>query len=210
MAALSIDLVTDIVCPWCFIGLARLDKAIEQTGIEAAVSHHPYFLDPDLPEEGVDVAEKLKARYGGDIGTMFARVEEEARASGIALDLSKQPRQRPTTRAHALIAAAAGKGTQHALARDLFETHFLKYENIADADILAKVAIRHGFTDAEARAVIADAEALAETRRQAAAMAELGIGGVPFFIFDRRLGLSGAQPESVFVDALRQAAGLAA
>lgn len=209
MGALSIDLVTDIVCPWCFIGLTRLDRALAETGTEAKITHHPYFLDPDLPPEGVDVAERLKAKYGGDIGAMFARVEAEARKSGIALDLSKQPRQRPTDRAHALIAAAGPKGTQHALARALFEAHFLASRNIADADVLAEIAAAHGFTDAEARAAIADADALAETRKQAAAMADMGIGGVPFFVFDRRLALSGAQPEPVFADALRQAVSTA-
>lgn len=205
MADLSIDLVTDIVCPWCFIGLARLDRVLAATGTAATVTHHPYFLDPDVPPEGVDVAEKLRARAGGDVGAMFARVEAEARSSGIPLDLSKQPRHRPTQRAHTLIAAAGPKGTQHALVRALFEAHFLAWRNIADADVLAEIAAAHGFTDAEARAVIGDAEALAETSRQAAAMAEMGIGGVPFFVFDKRLALSGAQPEPVIADALRQA-----
>ena len=209
MTALSIDLVTDIVCPWCFIGLVRLDRVLASTGIDAAVAHHPYFLDPDLPAEGVDVAERLKAKYGGDIEAMFARVEAEAKKSGIPLDLSRQPRQRPTDRAHALIAAAAAKGTQHALARALFEAHFLAYQNIADADVLAAIALDFGFTDAEARAAITDADALAETRKQAGAMAEMGIGGVPFFVLDRRLALSGAQPEPVLADALRQAIGAA-
>ncbi len=210
MAALSIDLVTDIVCPWCFIGLVRLDRVLAETGIDAAISHHPYFLDPDLPPEGVDVAERLKAKYGGDIGAMFARVEAEAKKSGIPLDLSRQPRQRPTDRAHTLVAAAAAKGTQHALARALFEAHFLASRNIADADVLAEIAANFGFEDAEARAIIADADALTETRRQAGAMAEMGIGGVPFFVFDRRLALSGAQPEPVLADALRQATASAA
>lgn len=206
MTALAIDLVTDIVCPWCFIGLARLDKALAATNIAAAITHHPYFLDANLPEEGVDVAERLKARYGRDVAAMFARVEAEAKASGIALDLSRQPRQRPTTRAHTLIAAAATKGTQHALARALFEAHFLAFENIADPEVLAAIAAGHGFEVAEARAIIADAAALAETRRRAAAMADMGIGGVPFFVLNRKLALSGAQSEPILIDALTKAA----
>ncbi|MCX5479876.1 DsbA family oxidoreductase [Kaistia geumhonensis] len=204
MTALSIDLVTDIVCPWCFIGLTRLDRALQESGIEAEIRHHPYFLDPDLPEDGVDVAERLKAKYGGDIGAMFARVEAEAKKSGIALDLSRQPRQRPTDRAHALIAAAEAKGTQHALARALFETHFMEHRNIADPEVLAEVGARFGFTKDEALAAI-DTPALARVREAAAGMAQMGIGGVPFFVFDRRLALSGAQAEETFIDALRQA-----
>ncbi|SHF93207.1 Predicted dithiol-disulfide isomerase, DsbA family [Kaistia soli DSM 19436] len=206
MGTLSIDLVTDIVCPWCFIGLTRLDNVLKETGMEATITHHPYFLDPDLPAEGVDVAERLKAKYGGDVSAMFARVEAEARKSGIPLDLSKQPRQRPTDRAHALIRAAAEKGTQHALARALFEAHFLQSRNIADADVIAEIAVGFGFSDDEARAVVVDADALHRTRQEAAAMADMGIGGVPFFVFNRALALSGAQPEAVMADAMRQAA----
>ncbi|HWJ72534.1 MAG TPA: DsbA family oxidoreductase [Kaistia sp.] len=205
MGTLSIDLVTDIVCPWCFIGLMRLDNVLRDTGTDATIIHHPYFLDPDLPAEGVDVAERLKAKYGGDVQAMFARVEAEARKSGIPLDLSKQPRQRPTDRAHTLIRAAADKGTQHALARALFEAHFIQSRNIADADVLTEIAAGFGFADDEARAVILDADALGQTRQEAAAMADMGIGGVPFFVFNRALALSGAQPETVMADAMRQA-----
>lgn len=205
MTDLAIDVVTDIVCPWCYIGLTRLDKALAGTGRAAAISHHPFFLDPNLPPEGVDVAEMLKAKYGGDPAAMFARVEDEARKSGLALDLSKQPRQRPTDRAHTLIAAAAGKGTQHALALALFEAHFMQSRNIADPDVLADVAVRHGFSDAEARQVIADPAALTATREAALGMSRNGISGVPFFVFDRRLALSGAQGENVFAQAIEQA-----
>ncbi|MET4632886.1 DsbA family oxidoreductase [Kaistia defluvii] len=206
MSEIQIDVVTDIVCPWCFIGVVRLHKVLADTGIEARILHHPFFLDPDVPPEGIDVAEKLRKRFGGDPAAMFARVEAEARKSGIPLDLSKQPRQRPTAAAHTLIRHALAKGTQDALATALFEAHFLQALNIADPDVLTGIAARYGFAADEARRLASDAAELEITHQEAAAAAQGGISGVPFFVFNRRLALSGCQPEDVFHQALAQAA----
>jgi predicted DsbA family dithiol-disulfide isomerase len=205
MPDLQIDVVTDIVCPWCLIGVARLERAIFETGTSARIIHHPFFLDADVPPEGIDVADKLRQRYGGDPSAMFARVEAEARKSGIPLDLSKQPRQRPTAAAHTLIRHALDKGTQPALAMALFEAHFLAGRNIADPDTLAEIGTAHGFAAEEALGLATDPAELAITREMALHAAQGGISGVPFFIFDRRLALSGSQPEEVFVQALAQA-----
>lgn len=207
MSEIQIDVVTDIVCPWCFIGVVRLHKVLAENGIPARVVHHPFFLDPSVPPEGIDVAEKLRKRFGGDPSAMFARVEAEARKSGIALDLSKQPRQRPTAAAHTLIRHALDKGTQDALATALFEAHFMAARNVADPDVLVEIGTQHGFTADEARRIVTDPAELEITRQDAAAAAEGGISGVPFFVFNRRLALSGCQPEDVFEQALAQAAG---
>ena len=206
MSKIQIDVVTDIVCPWCFIGIKRLHKVLAETGTEALILHHPFFLDPAVPPEGIDVAEKMRKRFGGDPAPMFARVEAEARKSGIALDLSKQPRMRPTAAAHTLIRHALDKGTQDALATALFEAHFIAARNIADPDVLAEIGAQHGFTSDEARRLATDAAELEITRQQAADAAQGGISGVPFFVFNRRLALSGCQPEDVFEQALVQAA----
>ena len=138
---------------------------------------------------------------------MFARVEAEARKTGIALDLSKQPRQRPTAAAHTLIRHALEKGSQEALAMALFQAHFMDAQNIADPEVLAAIAARHGFTAEEARRLATGPEELAITRQLALDAAQGGISGVPFFVFDRRFALSGCQPEDVFEQALAQASG---
>ncbi|MCX5568750.1 DsbA family oxidoreductase [Kaistia nematophila] len=210
MSEIQIDVVTDIVCPWCFIGVVRLHKVLAENGIAARVVHHPFFLDPSVPPEGIDVAEKLRKRFGGDPSAMFARVEAEARKSGIALDLSKQPRQRPTAAAHTLIRHALEKGTQDALATALFEAHFMDARNVADPDVLAEIGARFGFSAEEARRIATDPAELEITRQEAAAAAEGGISGVPFFVFNRQLALSGCQPEDVFEQALAQATGASA
>ncbi|MCX5493865.1 DsbA family oxidoreductase [Kaistia dalseonensis] len=205
MAKLVIDVVTDIVCPWCFIGVTRLEKVLAALGVEAAITHHPFFLDPNLPPEGVDVAEMLRRKYGGDPSTMFARVEAEARKSGIPLDLSKQPRQRPTTAAHTLVRMAGETGRQEAVAMALFKAHFLASRNVADPDVLVDVAIDQGLDGEAARRFVTDPAELELTRRAASGTAGSGIGGVPFFVFDRRLALSGCQPEDVFERTITQA-----
>src|SRR5580658_347341 len=115
---LSIDIVSDVICPWCFIGARRLDQALASLTepITAEVSFHPFLLDPKTPPEGADLRERLRAKYGVDPERMFARVEAAARESGIPLDFSKVRRTPSTVAAHTLLDAAYPKGTQHALA----------------------------------------------------------------------------------------------
>jgi predicted DsbA family dithiol-disulfide isomerase len=113
---LKIDVFTDVVCPWCLVGSARLDKAIAALpdDIEVVVENHPFYLDPNTPAEGVVVADMLAQKYGKDPKEMWARVEGEARKAGVELDLSKQPRMFPTKKAHTITRLAKPLGIQHA------------------------------------------------------------------------------------------------
>ena len=110
---IKIDLFTDTVCPWCLVGAERLDQAIAALppDVPVDVENHPFYLDPNTPEEGVVVADMLRQKYGRDPREMWARVEGEARASGIDLDLSRQPRSYPTRKGHTLVRLARVKGT---------------------------------------------------------------------------------------------------
>jgi predicted DsbA family dithiol-disulfide isomerase len=101
---LKIDVFTDVVCPWCLVGSARLDQALANlpNDIEVEVENHPFYLDPTVPAEGVDVGEMLKEKYGRDPKEMWERVESEAAKAGITLDLSQQPRMFNTAKAHTL------------------------------------------------------------------------------------------------------------
>jgi predicted DsbA family dithiol-disulfide isomerase len=197
---LKVDLFTDIVCPWCLIGSARLDKAIAALpeGITVDVENHPFYLDPNTPPEGYDVAEMLRAKYGREPKAIWARAEDEARKSGIELDLSQQPRTFPTQKAHTLIRLARPKGTQHALANAIAAAYFLEHRQVNEPDVLAEIATHHGFTREEALGDIADPRELEASHELAVAAAQQGIQGVPFFIFDGRFAMSGAQPEEVF------------
>lgn len=206
MSTLTIDFVSDVICPWCFIGFTRLEQALAQAGEDAAeVTLRPFLLDPSTPPEGADLRERLQKKLGGDPEKIFERVEAAARESGIALDFAKVRRTPNTLKAHALIGAAGPKGTQRALARALFTAYFLEGRDLSDDAVLADIAVSNGFDAAEAAAVLSDAQALEETRAVAAELSAQGISGVPFTIFDGKLAVSGAQPVEVFRQAIARA-----
>ena len=204
---IKIDLFTDTVCPWCLVGAARLDQAIARLpeGVEVVVENHPFYLNPNTPAEGIVVADMLAEKYGRDPKEMWARVEAEARTSGIALDLSQQPRSYPTQKGHTLVRLAKAKGTQHALANAIAWAYFMDHQLINDDEVLADIAVRHGYSREEALQVVRDADALGETHDLAIGAAQQGIQGVPFFIFDNKFALSGAQPQEVFEAAFKKA-----
>jgi predicted DsbA family dithiol-disulfide isomerase len=206
VAALPIDVVADVVCPWCLIGTRRLDQALEAPpGIDATVTHHPFLLDPTTPAEGGDLRAHLRARYGVDPEGMFGRVEAAARSSGIPLDFSTVRRIPSTLAAHTLLRHAFAKGTQRALLRALFEAYFLKGQDIGDIGVLASVASGHGFDMDEVARVSRDEGELRQTRQESAEAAARGIRGVPFFVFGGRLAVSGAQPSDVLRAAVERA-----
>lgn len=204
MDALTIDFVSDIICPWCFIGLTRVEQAVAQAGATVAIRMHPFQLDPGTPPEGQDLRERLRSKYGGDPEKMFERVEQAARESGIPLDFQKVRRTPNTLKAHALLGAAVDKGTQLALGRALFEAYFLEGKDVGDEATLVELGSRHGFSREEAAAALADSELLAATR-EATRQASQEISGVPFVVVGRKLAVSGAQPVDIFREVIERA-----
>jgi predicted DsbA family dithiol-disulfide isomerase len=204
---IKVDLFTDTVCPWCLIGAERLDRAIAALppDVTVEVRNHPFYLDPNTPDDGVIVADMLRERYGRDPKDMWERVETEARNSGIDLDLSRQPRSYPTRKGHTLVRLAGAKGTQHALANAIARAYFLDHLLINDDDVLADIAVDYGFTREEALAAVRNPAELAATHELAIAASQQGIQGVPFFVFDNKFALSGCQPQEVFARAFEAA-----
>jgi predicted DsbA family dithiol-disulfide isomerase len=206
---LRIDLFADLVCPWCYLGSERLERVLAALGRPAEVIHHPFMLDPKTPEAGDDIPARLQRKYGVPPEALWARLEAEARKSGLELDLSKQRLSYPTARAHALLAAAEAKGTQRALLRALYRAYFQDARNINDPAVLADVAAGHGFTADEVARITGDDAALSAVRDEARAAAAAGINGVPFFVFEERVAVPGAQPEAVLRQAIDQAVSTA-
>ena len=206
-ASITIDLFSDFVCPWCFIGGERLEQALAGMADEvtAEVTYHPFFLDPTVPPEGVSIPQMMRKKYGVEPKQAWARVEAAARDSGITLDLSLQPLMYRTTAAHTLTRHAEAKGTQRDFARALFRKYFLDAANISDPAVLADVAERHGFTRDEVLELLGSEAELELSSEAAISAAQGGIRGVPFFVFDGKLGVSGAQSVSVLQAAIRQA-----
>ncbi len=202
---IRIDVFSDPACPWCLIGLHRLDGAVTDLAEDAQVEivHHPYLLDPSAKPEGEDIVEVLTRKYGRDPHEAWKRIEAEAEKAGLSLDMTKQKWRYATQSAQALIAAAGDKGTQHGLALAMSDAYYLDALNIADPEVLAGIGEKYGFSHDEALAIVTDTEFQAEITAAAQAAAQQGIQGVPFFVFSQKYALSGAQPAEVFAEALQ-------
>ncbi|SEQ13870.1 Predicted dithiol-disulfide isomerase, DsbA family [Devosia sp. YR412] len=203
---LKIDVFTDVVCPWCLVGSARLDAAIAALpdDVEVVVENHPFYLDPNTPAEGVVVADMLREKYGKDPKEMWERVESEARKAGVELDLSQQPRMFPTKKVHTITRLAKPLGVQHELANAIANAYFLEHRQVNDDNVLADIAVEFGFDRGDALDAMNDENELAITEQLANDAAAQGIRGVPFFVFGEKYALSGAQPAEVFEKALAQ------
>ena len=176
MRKIKIDVWTDVVCPWCLIGSARLDKAIAElpADVSVEVENHPFYLDPNTPPEGYDVGEMLRQKYGREPEAIWARAEQQAKLSGIDLDLGRQPRTFPTQKAHTVVRLAKPKGTQHELANAIAAAYFLEHRQVNDDEVLADIAATYGFTREEALNDMRDPRELEESHQLAIWAAQQG------------------------------------
>ena len=205
---LDIDLYTETTCPWCIVGQHRLDKVLDEQfpGLAVNIRHHPVLLLPGAPAEGLVIADLLRSRYGvTDPRMAFARPEGEARASGLALDLSRQPKTYPTQAAHTLILAAGARGTAHPLAVAISRAYFLDGANIADTAVLADIAVDHGFERDEAVEIANSRDWRKRVEVEAARSSARGVRSVPHFIFGDRIHLSGGRSEAELAAAIGEA-----
>ncbi len=207
-----IDVISDVVCPWCYIGKRRLAQALELFGGSAGqrpeleVVWHPFQLNPQLPLEGIARSEYLARKFGSRAEDIYARVTEVGRSVGIDFAFERIVRQPNTVPAHQLIGLAQLRGRQDEMVESLFRGYFLEGADLTQTDDLVEMARRAGLEDGAARACLNDdaqrQAVLAEDERARA----LGVSGVPFFVFDQRLAVSGAQEPQVLMRALREAA----
>ena len=210
---LRIDFVSDVVCPWCAIGLASLEQALRQLAGEVAVDLHfqPFELDPTMPAEGADVAETLRRKYGMSDAQLVenqARIRDRGAELGFTFDFSARSRTWNTFDAHRLLHWAGVESPMHQLPlkRALLVANFSEGRDVSDHAVLAELAAGVGLDDARARDVLASGMFADEVRAAERFFQEAGIRSVPAVIIERRLLVSGGQPPEVFVQALRQAA----
>lgn len=202
---LDIEVVSDVVCPFCFIGARRLQMALAATPeLSSEVTYRPFLLSPTARPEGEDLRDHLKRKYGNP-EPMFRRVEAVARESGIALDFTKVRRMSSTLRAHTLLRHALSRETQGALAMALFEAYFSDGRDVGAMDVLVELGQKHGFEERDVVTLLETPVELEATRREAGEAAAAGVTGVPFFVLGRRFAVQGAQPLEVFVRALAEA-----
>ncbi len=205
-----LDVVSDVICPWCYIGKRRLEKALAelQPEFDVQVSWLPFQLNPDMPAEGVPRAEYRRAKFGSleESQALDARVAGEARGEGLEFAFERMQRTPNTFLAHRLIDLAQREGCGEAVVEAVFHAYFLEARDTGDREVLLGIAAAAGLQREAVEAALADEAGAARLAGEERSMRELGISGVPFFIIDRRFGVSGAQPPEALVDAVRQAA----
>jgi predicted DsbA family dithiol-disulfide isomerase len=204
---MPIAIVSDIVCPWCFIGKARLEKALEAHGLtdRVAITWLPYELNPDMPEEGMDRAQYLDAKFGpGKRKEIEVRLSEAALESGVTFNWPKVTRSVNTRMAHMLVAAAATVQRGSEMTAALFKAYFQEGRDIGNLETLVEIAAEQGFDEQAARDELSNDE-LRETVIGLEAHAQkVGVTGVPFFIVDGKLAVSGAQTGDVWAQVFQQ------
>jgi len=209
--ALSIDVVSDVVCPWCYIGKRRLEAALElyrkqrPDAPAPEVAFHPFELNPDMPREGITRADYIAKKFGARGYSAHDRLVHAGAQLGIAFAFDGITRQPNTLAAHALIEAARRKGVQGTVKEAMLKAFFVDSADMTDDKALARIAAEAGLDRKDADAAVADESlrsAVAEEEEKARAM---GVSGVPFFIFNQRLAVEGAQPPEVLLEAMLEA-----
>ncbi|GGB33617.1 frnE protein [Roseibium aquae] len=207
---LQIDIVSDVVCPWCVIGFKQLEQAIHQTGTPATVKWHPFELNPNMAEDGENLRDHIHRKYGLDEAAS-AQTRERLTALGLelgfAFNYSDDMRMVNTFRAHQLLHWAGPYGKEHPLKMALFEAYFIRHEDLNDLTVLGEIAQGVGLNPAEAQDVLSDGRFAQTVRQEEKFFTDQGIQGVPAVIFDRRHLVSGAQGVDAYVSILRQLNG---
>jgi predicted DsbA family dithiol-disulfide isomerase len=211
-APLFVDVVSDVVCPWCYIGKRKLEAALarlraDEPGLAPTVRWHPFELNPDLPVEGISRAAYLENKFGGKAraAEIYARVRAVGAEVGIAFDFDRIERQPNTRDAHRLIAWAQQRGDAGALVERLFRAYFIEGRWVGERDLLAALAVDSGLPGDEVRAMLASDVYRAEVEAEYREAQEAGITGVPFFIFNGRTAISGAHDPDVLLEAIAAA-----
>lgn len=207
----TVDVVSDVVCPWCFIGQKRLDKAIAAIDdVEVHIRWRPFQLDPTVPPQGKDRREYMLAKFGSDerIREIHARIEPLGEAEGIAFAFDAIKVAPNTLDAHRLIrwAGAAGEAVQNRLVRRLFQLNFEEGANIGDHAVLVEAAREAGMDASVVETLLptdADVEAV---RTEIATASRMGVTGVPCFLLEGKYAVMGAQDADTLADAIRQVA----
>ena len=203
-----IDIVSDVVCPWCYVGKKHLEKALENMPeIDAVIRWHPFQLDPTIPSEGYDRKAYMKKKFGDDgrLKAAHERLEALGASNGIAFQFDNIQRSPNTLNAHRLIRWANEAGVQDAVVSALFQAYFEDGLDIGDTAVLAFIAGKAGMDSDLISARLESDLDRDSVQAEIAEAGRIGVTGVPFFILEQKLAVSGAQPSEVLMDAIRQA-----
>ncbi len=200
-AITTLDIVSDPICPWCYIGKTRLQQALERRAPQRfQISWHPFQLNPDMPPEGMDRRDYLEHKFGGKAGALevYGQIAKAAQEAGLQINFEAIQRTPDTTDAHRLIHWAGQEGgledVQTQVADRLFSAYFQDGQDISDPDVLVAVATASGMEGAVVRRLLASDNDRSQIKAQAAYARQKGIRGVPCFVVANTYVLQGAQP----------------
>lgn len=212
--ALQIDVISDVVCPWCFIGKRRLERALglyRERSPEAdspKVAWHPFQLNPDLPESGIDRSEYLERKFGGRAKGIYDRVTAVGAQVGIPFAFDKVTRQPNTVAAHGLIAHACDLGRQDELVEAFFHAYFIDGRDLTSNGTLSDIARGAGLEEDVIEQCLASGAVRESVQGEDQQARHMGVDGVPFFIFNRRYAISGAQEPEILLDTMLKSEGV--
>ena len=207
---MRIDVWSDIACPWCYLGKHRIEAAVAKLGGEHELVFHAFELNPGAPrryEDGLTHGERVAKKLGvppAQLEQMHARMTGMGREDGIAFQFDRVQGGN-TFDAHRLVQLGLERGVQAAVKERMMKAYFADGEPIGDREVLVRLAVEAGLDRDEAADVLATEKFTREVRTDEAMAQANGISGVPFFVFDKRLAVSGAQPVDVLVQAMQQA-----
>ena len=203
---MRIDVWSDVVCPWCYIGFVRLHKAIDQLGLEVELYHHSYQLDKDATEEPYLTVENLAEKYGITVEQatdMMSDVSDVAASEGLHYQLDKTYGAN-TLLAHRLLMLAAERGVHHELLFKLFNAYFEKAEKIFSVADLTPFSLAVGISEEELKELATSDKYLDIVQTDKELAEQLNVRGVPFFVFNQRIAVAGAETTELFVQALQR------
>jgi predicted DsbA family dithiol-disulfide isomerase len=204
---LAIDVVSDVVCPWCYLGKRRLERAIAMVPeIQVEVRWRPYRLDPTIPPGGIDRAEYVIGKFGSlsALDQAHERLETMGKAEGLTYRFDLITRSPNTIDAHRVVGWASAEGREGAMVERLFAAYFSEGMDVGSHAVLADLAAEVGLDRAAIAARLGSNEDSAAVEAEVAQASRAGVTGVPCFILDRRYGVMGAQAAETLAQALRQ------
>lgn len=205
---LAVDVISDVICPWCYIGKRRLEQAIAALDDQhsASVRWHPFQLNPSMPKEGISRREYRIEKFGSWERSveLDAQVAAAGNAEGIHFAFDKMARTPNTVDAHRLIWLAGQRGWQDAVVESLFRAYFSQGRNIGDQRVLIELASESGLVRQAAESMFNSDEGMDAIAKGQQLSQQHEVSGVPFFIVNNAIALSGSQPPQTFVEAFKQ------
>ena len=207
---MHVAIVSDTICPWCYIGKRRFERAHAGRPRDLAIEWRPFQLNPDMPADGVDRQRYMVAKFGSKerVAQIFDAIEQAGEAEGIQFAFDRIARTPNTVDSHRLIEYAGQRGAQDQVVEALFRRYFEQGEDIGDRAVLEAAGVDGGLDDAEVRQFLTGSEGADHVREESEAASRMGISGVPCFIFEGKYAISGAQPPDVFERVFELAAAI--